>query len=248
MQIKKRLGMVLIIIGFLSACGSHDPIKRNVFSDKVVESTGAFKATEQVKVEDNIIGFSIDPKKKEILVIAEKYYFITKINARLEYIINTPEVRNNIYLLYREDGGWGSWAYELVNSDGKPNNPPILKDLTLIMCFRDDTPKNILEEQSAILKKQKTNFLIYGTKPCFYAVIGNGDNRVYDITPAVKSVKMTSLKKPFPYILNITMAKDPKKLESQNRKAVLLSPFATVADATFTFGQYLALPFTIWFM
>lgn len=236
-----------IIITLLAGCGSYDPINRSIVSDKVLRSTDAFNPTVTNRSEDRFIGFSYDPKKKEFLIAGEAYSYIAPVAEKVQFIIDTPAIRDNIRVLYRDEKGWGIWRYILVDDNGIPLEKPVLNDLTLIMCFNSTVPQSQIDEYKKAFERKRIYFAPHLKEPCFYFPLGDSRAQIFASTAESKRAAKTRLPRPFPYLLDTVITKDKATLESQNRKATALSPFATVADGVLTFGQYLALPFTMWF-
>lgn len=230
----------------LAGCGSYDPIDRTIVSSKVLRSTDAFNPTISTRSEDSFIGFSYDPKKKEFLIVGEKYSYIAPVAKKVQFIIDTPAIRDNIRVRYRDEKGWGGWNYKLVDKNGIPLEKPELSDLTLIMCFNNTVPQSQIDEYKRTFESSRIYFTIFLKEPCFYLPLGDSRAQMFTTTPESKRAIKTKLPRPFPYLIDTVTAKDKATLESQNRKAKALSPLATVADGLLTFGQYLALPFTIW--
>lgn len=231
----------------LSACGSYDPINRSIVSDEVLKSTDAFKATVTNRSEDRFIGFSYGPEKKEFLIAGETYSYIAPVAEKVQFIIDTPAIRDNIRVLYRDEKGWGIWRYRVVDDNGTPLEKPVLNDLTLIMCFNSAVPQSQIDEYKKAFERKRIYFVTHLKEPCFYFPLGDSRAQIFASTAESKRAAKTRLPRPFPYLLDTVTAKDKALLESQNRKATALSPFATAADGVLTFGQYLALPFTMWF-
>lgn len=234
-------------VAFLAACGSYDPINRSIVSDNVLKSTDAFKATVTNRSEDSFIGFSYDPEKKEFLIVGNQYSYIAPVAKKVQFIIDTPAIRDNIRVLYRDEEGWGIWRYILVDDNGIPLEKPILNDLALIMCFNNTVPQSQIDEYKKSFERERIYFAPHLKEPCFYFPLGDSRAQIFATTTASKAAAKTKLPRPFPYLLDTVTTKDKALLESQNRKATALSPFATAADGVLTFGQYLALPFTMWF-
>jgi hypothetical protein len=220
----------------LTACSIYNPIKYSLASDKMLEKTGAFQEIDQQKFKDEILGFSIHPENKQVLITGKKFQYIIPPSDTLAHLMQ-PEIAQHIKLELRWENKPMEWSYSFVDHHTNRIDPPLGK-ANLMFCINKETPVNAEALIRSTMKMSKD-------VNCFFSTLHF--TQYYKTTKSTAEVAMTKLSKPYPIILSINTLKDSNKLERQNRNAAILSPFAKVADATLTIGQYLALPITMWF-
>lgn len=229
--------MLLCSISILfTACGSHNPIQYRIASDAMLDKTGAFNQIDRKKIKDEIIGFSIHPESEHILITGKKFQYLVPPSETVRQLMQ-PRIAQNVKLSSGLNDAPLNWYYSYVNREAQVLDPP-QGLVVLSFCLK----KNISADDEAYIR---STMKIYKDNACFWANLKF--QQYYQTTAKPPTVSMTTLSKPYPIVFNIDTLKDAKKLQRQNRNAAILSPFAQVADATLTIGQYLALPITMWF-
>lgn len=230
-----RLSLLLSSGCMLAAC-SYNPIKYDLISDKMLEKTGAFQEIDRQTIKDEILGFSIHPENKQVLITGKKFQYVVPPSETLSLLMQ-PQIAQNVQLSPTWNDKPIDWYYAYANYKAEIIDPPQGK-ARLLLCIKKQTSA---ADEAMI----RTSMKMLKENSCFYATLNFP--QYYKTTTATAAVPMTKLSKPYPIVLNIDSIKDPEKLRKQNRNAAILSPFAKVGDVTLTIGQYLALPVTMWF-